>query len=65
MSSNRKSEGIDLLRRVLGLGIGKNQSVAFTPTQCLSILKDLDARIPRSQNKKPKYQYDPPQNLRS
>lgn len=64
MAAQRKTSGLDLLRRAMGLAIGRNVSVSFTPAQCLEIIKELDEKAPRKNRIKSVFIKNPPDNLR-
>ena len=64
MCKRHKSKGLDLLRRVMGLGIGRNVSVSFTPSQCLEIVRELEERLPRKKRKQSVFVKHTPNNLR-
>lgn len=52
------------MRRVMGLGIGRNVSVSFTPSQCLEIVRELEERLPRKKRKQSVFVKHTPDNLR-
>lgn len=64
MAAHRKTSGLDLLRRVMGLAIGRNISASFTPAQCLEIIKELEQKAPRKGRIKSVFIKNPPDNLR-
>ena len=44
-----------MLRIRMGVAIGRNQYVSFSPSQCVAILQELDKEVKRYQNKIPAY----------
>ena len=54
-SYKHTSKGLNMLRIRMGVAIGRNQYVSFSPSQCVAILQELDKEVKRYQNKIPAY----------
>jgi hypothetical protein len=64
VKGKRYTQGIALLRRVLGQGVARNIHVSFSPQEAVAILLAVDEASPRKHRTVPEYQHKVVKKLR-